>query len=325
MTIEISNQIKEVINNMPFNKTVKMNSLKIYAALYLMSVRKNKHGYFAVPSTYLMAINKRYYRTIKYFIEQGIIEPYTRIKMDPNDIFESKKVRYYDTKRGICIKYRFLVPTDGEQIDIDMTTNREFRWYSLIQRSLKMMGFEDIKIKRDTFGRRVHHSAIRDYKIDFKGFYTIDSVASQPRLLYLLLKERGIYDKTYFDIFENDKDFYLELQYKLNLKERDDAKDLFMFWVNSNGYVPDFNIHNVFPVVSKFIKNEKINDYKNIASLLQRKESKIWIDDLLNNVPVDFALPVHDSLIITENDAEEVLQYCINKYPDLKFKKDLIR
>jgi hypothetical protein len=97
------------------------------------------------------------------------------------------------------------------------------------------------------------------------------------------MKEKGIIDPLYNDIFENDKDFYLEIQHKLNIKNREDAKELFMFWVNSNGYVPNFNIHMLFPIVSKYIKDYKSGDYKNMSSHLQRVESKIWIDDIMNN------------------------------------------
>jgi hypothetical protein len=50
MIIEITQKIKDIINGMPNNKTVKNNALKIYAALYLQSKRANKHGYFPVPS-----------------------------------------------------------------------------------------------------------------------------------------------------------------------------------------------------------------------------------------------------------------------------------
>ena len=67
MEVEINEKIKGMINDMPFNKTVKINALKIYGALYLMSRRSNKHGYFPVPSGYLVSINKRYSRIMNYF------------------------------------------------------------------------------------------------------------------------------------------------------------------------------------------------------------------------------------------------------------------
>lgn len=324
MIIEINDKIKNIINKMPYNKTVKNNAVKIYAALYLMSKRKNKFGYYPVPSEYLKSINTRYYKIMDYFEEVGLIKPYTRPVQDENDIFETKHKKYYDVNKGICMKYKFLLPTEGETLDVDMITSKYFRWYELIQKSLLEYGYEDIKISRDVFGRRVHHSAINNYKKDFKGYYTIDSVASQPRLLYLDLKNKGIVDENYNDVFENDKDFYRELEYKLNLESRQEAKDLFMYWLNSSGYVPNFKIHILYPVVSKYIKSLKQKDYKDASSYMQRIESKIWIDDILNNIPCDWALPIHDSVIVKEEDADRVLRYCELKYPDLKFKKEKI-
>jgi len=325
MLVEVNNKIKCIINEMPFNITVKNNALKIYAALYLLSKRKNKFGFFPVASEYLKSINIRYYKIMDYFEESGLIKAYTRPLQDEKDIFNVINKKYYDVNKGICMKYKFLISTDGDMIDINLTTNKYFRWYEIIQNSLIEFGFEDIKITRDTFGRRVHHSGIRDYKTDFIGYWTIDAISSQPRLLYLDMIEKGIIDKSYNDIFENDKDFYLELEYALKLNDRQEAKDLFMHWINGNGYVPNFNIHKLFPTVSKYIKNYKSGNYKNMCSHLQRIESKIWIDDILNNVPTDWALPVHDSLIIKEGDVDSILNYCISKYPDIKFKKEKIK
>jgi hypothetical protein len=325
MEIEINKQIKDIINNMPFNKTVKINAIKIYGALYLMSKRSNKLGYFPVPSEYLVSINKRYNRIIKHFEEVGMIKPYTRPFQDQNDIFNTINKKYYDVNKGICMKYKFLISTEGEMMNIDLQTNKNFKWYELIQNSLIEYGYEDIKIKRDTFGRRVHHSAIRDYKNDFKGYWTIDAISSQPRLLWLDMKEKGIVDLDYNNIFENDKDFYLELQHKLNIKDRDDAKELFMYWVNSSGYVTNFNIHKLFPIVSEYIKKYKSGDYKNMSSHLQRIESKIWIDDIMNNIPCDWALPIHDCVIVKEEDVDNVYEWIKLRYPNLKFKKEIIK
>ncbi len=325
MIVKIPTEVKSLINDMPYNKTVKMNAIKIYGALYIMSNRKNRFGYFPVPSEYLKSINVRYYKIIDYFEQNNLIQPYTRPVIDDNDVFNIKNKKYYDVTKGICMKYKFLLDVSkGDNIDIDMTTNRKFKWYEIINNSLLECGYE-VNIKRDTFGRRVHHSAIRDYKEDFKGYFTIDSIASQPRLLYLIMKQNGIVDKEYNNIFENELDFYSEVTHKLNLESRQEAKDLFMFWINGNGYVTNFNIHTLFPVVSKYIKDTKKGNYKNMGSLLQRKESDIWIDDILNNIPCDWALPVHDSVIIKEEDVDSILEYCKNKYPDLRFKKEMIK
>lgn len=325
MIIPVPTEVKALINEMPYNKTVKMNAIKIYGALYIMSNRKNKFGYFSVPSEYLKSINVRYYKIIDYFESKNIIQAFTRPIIDENDIFNVINKKYYDVNKGLCMKYKFLLDVEkGDKVDIDMTSNRKFRWYEIINNSLLDCGY-DVNITRDTYGRRVHHTAIREYKQDFKGYYTIDSIASQPRLLYLIMKEKGIVDTEYNKIFDNDLDFYSEITYKLNLESRKDAKELFMFWINGNGYVPNFNIHIIFPVVSAYIKNAKKGNYKNMGSILQRRESDIWIDDILNNIPCEWALPVHDSVIINEEDVDKVLDYCKNKYPELRFKKEMIK
>ncbi len=169
MLVEVNDKIKGIINEMPFNKTVKNNALKIYGALYLMSRRKNKFGYFPVPSEYLVSINKRYNRIINYFEEVGMITPYTRPVQDEKDIFNVIHKKHYDVNKGICMKYKFNISTDGDMLDINMATNRYFRWYDIIQNSLLESGFEDIKITRDTFGRRVHHSELEITKKILKG------------------------------------------------------------------------------------------------------------------------------------------------------------
>ena len=331
MNIIIPKEVKNAINDMPYNKTVKNNAIKIYAALYIKSHLKNSQGYFPVSSEYLQCINKRYNNILKYFIEKGIIDYYKKAYQDENDIFNTIYRKSYNKEKGICARYKFLINTEvGDNIEVDMVTNKYNRWYEIIENRLIESGFE-VKITRDSFGRRVHHSAIRDYKTDFKGYWTIDSICSQPRLLYLELKQKNIsMDKDFINIFENDKDFYLETANLLEIDgskedKRDKVKDIFMFWINGKGYVPNFKIHMIFPNVSQYLKKQKSGNYKNIGSILQRLESKIWIDDILNNIPTNWALPIHDSVIVKEKDVNEVLKYCMIKYPDLRFKKELIK
>jgi len=330
MIVKIPKEVKEAINDLPYNRTVKNNAIKIYAALYMKSHLKNSHGYFPVSSEYLQTINKRYINILNHFIDKGILDFYKKPYQDENDIFNTIWRKSYNKELGICSKYKFLINIEqGDVINIDMVTNRTNRWYNIIENSLIESGLE-VTITRDSFGRRVHHSGIRNYKSDFVGFCTIDSISSQPRLLYLHLKEKGIVDKDFNDIFENEKDFYLETASKLDFdgstnEKRSQSKDLFMYWINGNGYVPTFKIHLVYPIVSAYLKKAKVGNYKNVGSLLQRIESKIWIDNLLNDIPVDFALPVHDSIIVKEEDADKVLVYCQTKYPDLRFKKEKIK
>lgn len=330
MNIKIPKEVKKVINDMPYNKTVKKNAIKIYAALYLKSHLKNSNGYFPVSSEYLKSINLRYYNIMEHFVKNNIIDYYKKAYQDENDIFNTIYRKSYNKEKGICAKYKFLInPEIGDTIEVDIITNETNRWYEVIENSLIESGFE-VKITRDSFGRRVHHSAIRDYKRDFVDYYTIDSISSQPRLLYLYLKEHNIIDPSFNEIFENEGDFYSETAKKLNFDgserdKREKAKDLFLFWINGNGYVPTYEIHFIYPVVSKFLKGYKTGNYKSVGSLLQRIESKMWIDDILNNIPCDWALPVHDCVIVKEQDVDRVLQFIVSKYPQMRFKKEKIK
>ena len=323
MKVKITQQVKDSINKLG-NKTAKNSGLKVYCGLIVCSKRKNKHGYFDCPSDYLVKINNRYSKVLKRFLEDGIIDYHRNIHPDKEDLFGAATyTKNYSPDLGYCMKYKFLVNiNEGEEIEIDFKSNREYRWYSTIQNSLNKLGYEN-DIKRDSFGRRVHYGLINNYKEELKnkGLYVIDSVASQPRLLWLIMKKKGIIDPVYNNIFENEEDFYNNLVCELKLENRQAAKDLFMFWVNSSGYVPDYKIHKLFPIVSAFIKGLQSRFYKDSSAYLQRQEAKIWIEDLLENIPTDFALPVHDSLIIKQADYDKVLSYCQSKYPDIRFKR----
>lgn len=324
MKVKINQKVKQIISSLG-NKTAQSNGLKIWASLYKMSSKSNKHGYFDCPSSYLESVNKRYKRTIDAFIKEGILTYYKRVKEDKNDIFNSIETKYYNVSKGLCMKYKFLIDLskDYEWIEVDMNSNKKYRWYSILENSLLELGYE-VKITRDNFGLRVHHPVIPVYKTDLKdrGFAIIDAVASQPKLLYLLMKDKGIIDVEYNKAFEGD--FYNYVVKKLNLDNRKMAKDLFMYWLNSSGYVPNYKIHILFPIASKFIKTLKSKNYKDSSSYLQRIESNIWIDNLLHNIPCDFALPIHDCLIVKDKDAVDVLEYCKSSYSNIDFKVEYL-
>lgn len=321
MKIIIPQQVIDSVNEFK-RKDVKEKAYKIYCALKSRENRKNPQtGYFDVPSEYLKSINLRYYKIIDKFIEHGIIQYYSRPSTDEKNIFMSVEKKYYNKTLGFCMKYKFLIDTEiGTEYDFDVENPNNMRWYEIIKSSLISLAYEP-NISRDTFGRRVHHNAIYNHKsfLKDKGFSIIDAKCSQPRLLYLIMKEKGIYDKDYYDIFESSSDFYNTIVEKLNLKTRQQAKDLFMFWINADGYVPNTGIFGLFQNTSNFIKSLKTRSYKDASAFLQRQEAKIWIDDLLENIPTNFALPIHDALLIKTTDVNKVLSYCKNKYPQIEF------
>ena len=67
-------------------------------------------------------------------------------------------------------------------------------------------------------------------------------------------------------------------------------------------------------------KTLKTKNYKDASSYLQREESKIWIDDLLENIPTNFALPIHDCLLVKDKEVYEILNYCKSKYENIDFE-----
>lgn len=303
------------------NATRQKNALKIYTALYLRMNRANNNGYFSCPSTYLKKINSRYSEIVDAFIKAGIMKPFEKLKEDPNDIFNTIKKKYYHPDRGIAIKYKFLIdPTNGVAMEVDFENKRRYRWYDIISDSLEELGYEP-RIKRDNFGGRVYHPLIKPYKtvLKDKGLWVIDAKASHPTLLWLVMKERGVRDESYFQIFEKGVYFYDYLIEELKLENKEAAKQLFSEWLNSRGFVSDTGIYKLFPEASHFIQQIKRIDYKDSAAFFHNREAKIWIDDLLQNIPVQFALPVHDSLIVKAEDACLVLEYCKEKYPEIDF------
>lgn len=324
--IEISN-IKERIGNITKQKSL----LKIYNALSLKSKYKNKEGYFEVSSRYLRKVNGRYNEIIDFLIENNIIETFKREYLlgdqyGPTDLFVEKidKVSY---SSGRCIRYKFLVDiSKGVVEEISFEDPKvDKKWYKILMRSLETLGYHG-KVSRDQYGARVYHNLTMDYKQELqdKGYCTIDSVTSQPRLIYLMMKDKGLIDERYFDIFESGRDFYLELVSIFDLTDRKEAKDLFMHWALGNGYTKGYKMYELFPNVCKFLKDVKSTNYKDSSRYLSWKESRIFIDDLLNNLPVSFGIPIHDCIIVKQRDANKVLSYCENKYPQLKFKVELI-
>lgn len=322
MKIIMPNEVLDLIKGLG-NKTKQNSGMKIYTALYLRTNRANKHGYFDCPSDYLKSINSRYEGIIDRFIEARILKYKENVKSNPNDLFCPIRTKDYSADLGYCMKYKFLIDiTQGEETEVKFYSNRPQRWYQIISQSLISLGYLP-KITRDNFGRRVYHPLIKTYKtaLKGKGFKVIDARASQPTLLWLIMKSRNVLDTNYNHVFENNLDFYLYVKDSLDLTDRDAAKDLFVNWVNGKGYVPHNGIFQLFPKASVFIKSLKSDNYKNSPAFLQREEARIWIDDLLENIPVEFALPVHDSLIVHENDFEVVLNYCQWKYPEISFSK----
>jgi hypothetical protein len=346
--IIIPKEVDFIINELK-DKRVKSRLMKVYNALvYKKGVTK---GYFDVPSNYLKKVSSRYSKAIDTLIEYGVIDYKKTVEFSFETIFDDKKKvkKKYNADRGQCMKYKFLIDTtEGKSVEVDIDVDDIYkgnRWYNLTKKSLIELGLKP-RIGRDNFSRRLHTNVtgtlglksdddtadINSYKDYCKGYYTIDGVTSQPRLVWLWLEEMGVYDEKFYNIFESDVDFYEYLMDNIyNITTRDMGKMLFLEWINGKGYSKEGKdgddirmMNKLFPIITTIIKSYKKDDYKDFCKMLQHRESKIWIDDLLENCPTDFGLTIHDSLIVKEEDADKVLEYCKTKYPRLKFKKEMI-
>lgn len=312
---------------------------KVYGALIYKKGKCN--SYFSCPSAYLVKVSPKYNKVIKLLLEYKIID-FQSFNMDEKDLFNHRRKKYYNTENGTCIRYKFLIDIENgyeDSVNTNFTTlYADEKWYMKTRYSLLQIGFkpEELLIKRDNFSRRLHTNITgfipeaKTYKELLSGgdYYVIDSKTSQPRLLWIILNEIGLQDEKLNEIFNNNLDFYDYIIKRIPaLIDRDDAKELFTSWINGTGYLDaeKSSIRDIFPVANIFLRKYKTASYKNACRLLQYKEASIFIDDLLNDVPVDFCLSVHDSLIVKKEDAEKVLNYCKQKRPELLFTLDVIK
>lgn len=238
------------------------------------------------------------------------------------------------------------------------------RWHERTRLSLLSLGFahDGLNIKRDNFSRRLHTNITgnigegNSYKDLLAGgdYWTIDAKTCHPRLLWQILKSANQDDKNLSYVFENDLDFYdyiieqipsilkssKEMQEFFKTQEdyiydeehikscdRATAKEAFMSWINGTGYVNEDirPITSLFPIANGYIRGFKSNSYKDMARMLQYKEATIFIDDLLNNIELDFCLTMHDSLIVKKEDVDYALTCCQTKYPELVFEAKEIK
>lgn len=323
-------------------KDAKERILKVYNALIYKRGAKLNGQYFQCPSTYLEKVSPRYYKVIQLLLEHNIIK-YLSYKLDETDLFDTKRKKYYNTEKGICMSYTFIIDIEeGYEYDFNFNFSTLYdkeKWFMKTRKSLLELGFplEKIHIKRDNFSRRLHTnitSHIEDYGsyrnlLEGGDFYLIDGKTTQPRLLWLHLTEIGLQDKNLNYIFENGLDFYtyiLERIPALN-NDRDEAKELFTTWINGTGYIdPEKkSIKDIFSVANVFIREYKTTNYRNICRLLQYKEANIFIDDLLNEVPVDFCLSIHDALVVKVEDKDLVLQWCKERRPEMVFTLEEVK
>lgn len=338
---------------------------KVYNALLYKKGKSN--GFFQCPSSYLKKTSSQYNKAITLLLEHSIIA-FQSFNIDESDMFNTRRKKYYNTEKGICARYRFLIDTTvgyEEELAVDFSALYDNeRWHEKTRLSLIELGFpyDTLNIKRDNFSRRLHTNITgnigdgHSYKDLLAGgdYWTIDAKTCHPRLLWQLLKDANQDDENLSYVFDNDIDFYdyiiEQVPSILRLSEemqeafegmddyvydeehikswnRSTAKEAFMSWINGTGYVNEDirPITKLFPIANSHIRGFKSNSYKDMARMLQYKESTIFIDNLLNDIDLKFCLTMHDSLIVKKEDVEYALAYCQSRYPELAFEAKEIK
>jgi hypothetical protein len=133
------------------NKTFQKTALKIYAALYERSKRKNSEGYFDVPSTYLKSIN---------VIDKSIIYIFDRFLMVESDNSKLLSELFNNLSLTIEDKFdntqRYILTLNGEADILDKEikrlqskkialNNKAEKLKKMMQNALSVAGLEKFK------------------------------------------------------------------------------------------------------------------------------------------------------------------------------------
>lgn len=179
---------------------------------------------------------------------------------------------------------------------------------------------------RDESGRRVHNNYVNLSK-EIKPYvylhhdvlaklFNLDIASSQPLLLVVLLvKKYGASFPTDAALYRHHCEsgtLYAYLMEKMGYqhltKQAFKPKVFTWFYAENHKtmYTPDFKkFANIFPTVAAFIVAYKEHDHKALSRDMQRIESGIMIDDVVNKLavhyPSSWALTIHDSVTCTED------------------------
>ena len=353
-------EIENLLNSLKRNKTFKKSLIEVFNSLVFLKKTKpewkfskrglSRYSYFDAPSGYLKGVNSRYKDHINILLQNKIIDYYSKNEsLLERHLFEDDiviKPRYYDTKNNQCIKYRFLIDIDKgkKQNIIKKNPNKNKSWYKITLKSLREVGLDGI-IKRDSFGRRLNTrvtmntgikldtenssmevESYKDYlRMFHRGKYSmVDASCCQPTIMHEHLKTKGVIDPNFNYPFENNLDFY---QYLADIGlsiDRNDAKSKYTQWQNGRYHDIEDNFKNFFKISTDYIRRiKKMNGYKRVCQIITCMESKIFIDDLLSNINLEFCLTIHDSLLVRTEDLPACKEYCNKKYGNIfNFKSE---
>lgn len=132
-------------------------------------------------------------------------------------------------------------------------------------------------------------------------------------------------DNTLFRWLSYNGNLYTYVQEKLNLKSLKESKLLMfslLFSSEKNTTHKKKILKSLFPSVIEWVDRfKKENGYKKFSVELQKIESNLFIDVLLNKIKTKklFCLTKHDSLIIRRNDYEPVMEIVTNTSNEIGF------
>tara|TARA_R100000306_G_scaffold12141_1_gene14142 strand:- start:22266 stop:23366 length:1101 start_codon:yes stop_codon:yes gene_type:complete len=351
--ITIPDKLEKALVKVP-RKDYKKGVLEIYASLVHLHRTKSKFqffkdsiGFFDVPSAYLKRVRSHYHKYVDFLLEHQILQFYSEnseVIQKSFDLFEDEIIRrkkYYSTENGKCARYCFLIdPEVGRDKNIIIKNpNADKKWYQITKRSLEHIGLEYSFIKRDSYSRRLHtritsktgvrslstdeEAIINSYKVYFKNYFNkefclIDARACQPTLLHFYLRSRKVDDAQFSYIFENKFYFYDKIVQSGAAEDRQQAKHKFTIWLNGKSAQMPKELNDLFPVATTYLKKiKKKYGYKEIGAKVTRLESKIFIDNILNSINLDFCLSIHDAIIVRHSDLDKAMNHCRHLYGDI--------
>lgn len=183
-------------------------------------------------------------------------------------------------------------------------------------------------ITEDKFSGRIHTpftslpSGLRKYIVhkDFGKVKSLDLTAAQPNILAHILDEEDSNNEFSKAFFESD-DIYIDLQEKLRLKTRDEAKKEFYRSVFGDGSSDScLEFGRMYPRSAELIwkmrfmnipENPSIKKHSNVAWLLQNKETEIFSEiwKRLHNDGISF-LTIHDQIYFPKKDFKAAQKIC---------------
>lgn len=168
------------------------------------------------------------------------------------------------------------------------------------------------------------------YKPTKERFWNVDIKTCQPLLLstFYGTSEAEQIEKAQFINYLLNKDFYGDIGKLAGIPTRDEAKGEAMVVMFGTKYSQNkpfaLAFAGLFPILADIlanIRNKSKNSYKTISLAMQRMESNIMIQGVMEEFyaanPDRPAIPIHDSFLVLAKDVAEITELIQNKFKEL--------